>query len=184
MEQDERARQFEQHRKRVISLGERLFPRIEPDILDMLYTDRWESISKADITENLQKYIQTAFLNGVRNYIRQKKTSQDLFERGIQYTVDCHNSTDDDSEYISLIDSIQSPNPDESIQFEAKCQWVEDAMKHIPITLRLIGWWSIVDGEPHREIAKRFNCTKQNISLKLIQFRKLLKIALDKCPQP
>jgi len=182
MEQDELAQQFQLHRKQVLQRGSRRFPSIEPDILDMIYTDRWFALQKVSIHGNLRNYIQTAFNNGVRNYVRDKRTSQDLFERGIPHT---EQYPDDEEAKTPFIETIIDTRSDHAaIEFEAKCQWVEDAMKHIPITLRLIGWWSIVDGEPHREIAKRFNCSKQNISLKLIQFRKLLKIELDKCPQP
>lgn len=175
MTEDELAQQFEKHRKKLTRFAAYKYQYIDPDTIDGLYTECW--ISLKDSTFKLMKlrsFLEESFNNRIKNYLRNKASSQDLMDRlswvepekSLQDEQDTRPASD-----LPFVESLADERPGEAAYLEDLCGRVQRALESVPPTLVIIGEWYYVHHLSQAEIAQRLQCSQPNVSIMLGRFR-------------
>jgi RNA polymerase sigma factor (sigma-70 family) len=177
----ELAEQFEKHRRPLVRFAACRHQYVDADIIDMLYTDCWFPLKDSTFKiDKLKSYLEKSLDNRVKNYIRDRLSSQDLMDRGkwmepSEYAEDGELFSDAGAASNESYATANLPDlrPYEASELEDLCVRVRTAMEHVPPTLAIVGEWYYVDFLSQDDIAKRLNCSHQNVSIMLARFRSL-----------
>src|SRR5690349_12816901 len=142
----------------------------------MLYTDCWFPLRGSSFKlDSLRTYLERSLDNRLKNYLRNRASSQDLMDRGTWMEP---NGEDDDSFVTeggdaNFVNNLPDLRPHESAEAEDTSLRVRTALERVPPTLAIVGQWYYVDFVKQSEIANRLQCTQANVSIMLARFRSI-----------
>jgi len=174
--ENELAVQFEKHRRGLVRFAACRYQHIDEDIIDMLYTDCWIPLRGSTFKiDSLKSYLERSLDNRLKNYIRNRASSQDLMDRGSWMEP---GEGDDESLVteggdIYATNNLPDTRPQEATDAEETCTRVQRALEKVPPTLAIVGQWYYVDFLKQGEIAERLQCTQANVSIMLARFRSI-----------
>lgn len=177
MTEDELAMQFEKYRRSVVKHMAWRYSHLDEDIIDMLYTDGWLTLKASSFRlDHLRSYLEKTLSNRIKNYLRDRASSQDLMDRGL-WMEPCERLDDrgdmlyDEEGDRNYVGNLPDLRPQESTHLEDLCDRVQLALSRVPPTLAIVGQWYYVDYLSAQAIGTRLSCTQQNVSLMLARFR-------------
>ena len=171
--EDEHAAQFEKCRQYTINITRWRYPYIEHDTLDMLYTDCWYSLKGATFQlDNMKSYLTATLANRVKDFIRDRSRSEDVFER---FTRADQSGDDEPYNDFQWLYNLPDTREAEAMHHEEVIYLVNAIMAKLPRTLALVGEWYYIDEQTQDEIACTLQCSQQNVQLMLMRFRSKFK---------